>query len=123
MWRNAADMIAVIIVTSSTIWQTEDTTTSVKTEELQSCRQQKFPCFYDKFLHSYISTYTIPREADLKAIHEDLVGVRGRDDKGDTVQLWEGPAYGNNKGDTELGGELRYPETLTSFGKPRIITR
>jgi hypothetical protein len=34
-----------------------------------------------------ISTYTAPREANLKAIHEDLVWVRGRVDDGDTVQL------------------------------------
>jgi len=83
----SAGMIAVIIVISSTIWQAEDTTTSGETEELQSCRKQKFPRFYDKFLHSCISTYTVPREANLKAIHEDLVGVRGRVDDGDTVQL------------------------------------
>jgi len=76
-------MIAVIIVTG----QAEDTTTSGETEELQSCRKQKFPGFYDKFLHCYISTDTIPREADLKAIQEDLVGVTERDDEGDTVQL------------------------------------
>jgi len=110
----SVDTIAVIIVISSTIWQADDTT-SDETEELQSCRKQKFSYFCDKFLHSCISTYTIPKEANLKAIHEDLVEVRGRDDVGDTVQLWEGPAYGNNKGDTELGGELRYQETVTSF--------
>jgi hypothetical protein len=80
-------MRAVTIVLSSTIWQAEDKTTSGVTEELQSCRKQKFPCFYDKFLHCYISTYTIPREANLKATHEDLVTVRGKDDEGDTVQL------------------------------------
>jgi hypothetical protein len=79
-------MIAVNIVISSTIWQAEDTTTG-ETEELQSCRKQKFSCFYDKFLHSCISTYTVPKEANLKAIHEVLVGVRGRVDDGDTVQL------------------------------------
>lgn len=46
------------------------------------------------------------------------MGVRTRDDEGDNVQLWEGPACGNNKGGTELGQELRYQETVTSVGKP-----
>jgi hypothetical protein len=72
---------------SSTIWQAEDKTTSGETEELQSYRKEKFYSFYDKFLHCCISTYTIPREANLKSIHEDLVRVRGGDDEGDTVQL------------------------------------
>jgi len=80
-------MSVVIIVISTTSWQAKDTKTSGETEELQSRRKQKFPCFSDKFLHCYISTYTVPREANLKAIHEDLVGFRGRDDEGDTVQL------------------------------------
>jgi hypothetical protein len=76
-----------MIVTSSTIWQAEDTTTPDETNGLQSCRIQKFPCFYDKFLHCCLSTYTIPKEANLTAIHEDLVRGRERADQGDTVQL------------------------------------
>lgn len=80
-------MSAVIIVISTTSWQAEDTTVSGETEELQSCREQKFPCVYDKFLHCYISTYTFQRQSYLKAIREDLVGFRGRDDENDTVQL------------------------------------
>jgi hypothetical protein len=83
----SVDLSAVIIVISTTSWQAEDTTASGETEELQSCRKQKFPCLYDKFLHCYISTYTFQRQANLKAVHEDLVGFRGRDDESDTVQL------------------------------------
>ena len=77
--------------------QGEDIKTSDKSEEQQSRKKEKFPCIYEKFLHCCILPYTIRREANLKAIHEDLVGVRTRDDDCANMLLLEGPECRNNE--------------------------